>query len=1187
MSTPSGISGTEPPIRDQVFLSYSHKDEYWLEELQTMLKPLVKRRTLALWSDKRIQAGDEWRAEIHEALSLARVAILLVSKHFLASNFIQEDELPAMLAMRAAGLKILWVPVSSSMYDHTDLRHLQALHDASRPLDMLNQAERERALLSICEKIRDLLVEFPAGNAGQPLPAENPRPVLPEHKPKEAEPQAPRDAEGRHKTETNLLFGVLAVQMEYIDSSQFTEACASWAVNKSRPLADIVVERGWLSPEDREDIEKCVLRKLRKHQGSVAATLHASADSTLREAMRQSQVPEILESLDELCGHSETALHAPLASASMDWRSVFREGKLGQIWRGFDPALGREVALKVVRPDRAGQAPARGRLMQEARIAGRLEHPHIVPVYALGQRDDGDPYYVMRLVHGPTLADDIARHHQTRLQNRVDVIERRRLLQCLQSVCHAVAYAHSKGFLHLDLKPQNVVLGEFREVYLLDWGLAQPVPPKPDPDSSVADQPIPPSLRETISIDPNSRRLIGTPAYMSPEQAAGDPHQFETRTDVYGLGTILFEILTGQAPHRADDLEATLQAIQFYRPPSPRDILPSIPDSLNDLCLRALARNPADRFASAEDLGLAIERWLDDEPLVVYRSNIERYEQALLRNPEHLIFREGLARNLVTQGLVMHGLGRLSAAEFVLIRGIDVYKDLVEKRPESRYMAELGMAYVSLRHVYVQMGRADDADASDREAKVIYFKLKHREPEDGFHSLMSSMFEMAMFEAGQSVDDIDWDESQSAVREPNADDSADRTIADLNPVNRPPAARQAAALPVESRSESGKRESRPSPAQVPAQPAVLENQVSSKGAYFPPPTPQDTAFAVGNVIGGGGEGRIYSAFERLLRRNVALKEAHRPEQSDLVAREALIIADLEHPGINPVYTLAQWSDGRTYFTTRLILGGSDFRALIEDLHTEMRIAKTVTGWRGGVPNSRAARRRVQIKLRTAINILKELCSIVAYAHTRGVVHRDVKPQNVLVTRSGIPLLIDWGMAYIVAGSPAMERLGPKDELNQRVCGSPPYMSPEHFKVHAASPSIFAHLLNDPHTMDVFQLGATLYEILTGKPPYQGRTAEEYILQAKNGVVEPPETITTPIDPDLRAVCAKALSQSSADRYRTAGEIRDDLNRWLFGKPVSVRPGGLWNGLKRLVTLEPWKQAESQEPSNSDGARALR
>jgi tetratricopeptide (TPR) repeat protein len=232
-------------------------------------------------------------------------------------------------------------------------------------------------------------------------------------------------------------------------------------------------------------------------------------------------------------------------------------GGLGQVSLARDDKLGRQVALKEIRPDRPDSHTVRQRFLTEAEITGQLEHPGIVPIYALDQDEQGKPYYVMRFVQGRTLADAIAAYHA-----QPNPLAFNDLLTRFASVCQTVAYAHSKGVIHRDLKPANVMLGEYGETLVVDWGLAKrmrPYSPTPlaklereagedEPDSPVVD----PGLT-------TAGQVLGTPSYMSPEQARGEPERLDERCDVFGLGGILCAILTGQAVYLGDSEAEVLE----------------------------------------------------------------------------------------------------------------------------------------------------------------------------------------------------------------------------------------------------------------------------------------------------------------------------------------------------------------------------------------------------------------------------------------------------------------------------------------------------------------------------------------------------------------------------------------------------------------------------------------------------
>jgi hypothetical protein len=229
------------------------------------------------------------------------------------------------------------------------------------------------------------------------------------------------------------------------------------------------------------------------------------------------------------------------------FEAFLARGGMGDVWRGFDTLLARGVALKVLRERVFADGGARDRFEEEARYVSRLEHPSIVPVYDLGELPDGRPFFVMKLIHGQTLAELLA----ARATPAEDLA---RWVGVFEQVCAAVAFAHARDLIHRDLKPSNVMLGEFGEVLVMDWGIAKalaarpqpvPVPPTPVlPSPSVGGATTGPVGPETL---PGQAR--GTPAFMAPEQARGETSRVGKASDVFGLGGILCVILTGQPPY--------------------------------------------------------------------------------------------------------------------------------------------------------------------------------------------------------------------------------------------------------------------------------------------------------------------------------------------------------------------------------------------------------------------------------------------------------------------------------------------------------------------------------------------------------------------------------------------------------------------------------------------------------------
>jgi len=294
-------------------------------------------------------------------------------------------------------------------------------------------------------------------------------------------------------------------------------------------------------------------------------------------------------------------------------------GGMGVVYRAEDADIGRKVALKLIRRDQAGFEVAQERFRREATVTGRLEHPGIVPVYAMGQDEHGEPYYAMQLVRGEslrTVIDEFNKRDQGRLWR--DLTERnlrlRELLNGFVSVCQTVAFAHSKGVIHRDLKPANIQVGKYGETLVLDWGMAGFVKDKDDSPSRAVE-----SLPITVESNSGSTMqgvALGTPAYMSPEQANGHWDIVGPASDVFSLGATLYHMLAGQVPYSGREALTLARKAAFD---APRQHKPGVPKPLEAVCLKAMAKDPKDRYANAEALAADVRQWLGDEPVSAYR----------------------------------------------------------------------------------------------------------------------------------------------------------------------------------------------------------------------------------------------------------------------------------------------------------------------------------------------------------------------------------------------------------------------------------------------------------------------------------------------------------------------------------------------------------------------------------------
>ncbi|MFO0547839.1 MAG: bifunctional serine/threonine protein kinase/MFS transporter [Polyangiaceae bacterium] len=302
-----------------------------------------------------------------------------------------------------------------------------------------------------------------------------------------------------------------------------------------------------------------------------------------------------------------------------DDRGLLGVGGMGEVRLVRDRWMGRDVALKVIRDEALGHENVRARFLREIRVQGQLEHPGIVPVYDVGSTNDNEVFFTMRRIRGETLADILAKLAKGDAPT-TKRMSRRKLLAAFTAVCNVVHYAHSRGVVHRDLKPANVMLGDYGEVYVLDWGVAKVVGVE-EPDFDAFDD-----------VSTARGKIVGTIAYMAPEQARGE--EVDRRADVYALGSILFEILALEPLLVETSIRAALKAILagIDGHPSKRRPSANIPVELDRTCARATALDPAARFATARELSDAVEQFLDGDRDLERRREIGQVYMAAARS---------------------------------------------------------------------------------------------------------------------------------------------------------------------------------------------------------------------------------------------------------------------------------------------------------------------------------------------------------------------------------------------------------------------------------------------------------------------------------------------------------------------------------------------------------------------------
>jgi eukaryotic-like serine/threonine-protein kinase len=454
-----------------------------------------------------------------------------------------------------------------------------------------------------------------------------------------------------------LLFGLLAIRLRILTLANISHALVKWKASGTSSLKGILIEEGLLDQSAAALINSAAEHHIGPGKGDARRGLEAFVGSDALEALRgvldqtlnfprpaeqtivrhveapfhgvvpASNGPKARDPATEADGNVFDGFERTITFESASQGPGFQilrplaRGGLGEVFVARDAALNREVALKLIQKTQIDDPQGKGRFLLEAEITGGLEHPGIVPVYALGESADGRPFYAMRLVRGETLKERIRKFHEGGSIRRQS-LEFRQLLNHFERVCDVVAYAHSRGVLHRDLKPSNVMLGKFGETLVVDWGLAKPIERAGESTTTIDDEltlrPISGSSVQGTLIG----AALGTPQYMSPEQAMGQLNRIGPASDVYSLGATLYCILTGHPPlAEINDVGEILRRVALGDIPSARASKPEVPDTLESICKKAMSLQPEGRYPSAVSLAADIESWLADEPVQGFRES--------------------------------------------------------------------------------------------------------------------------------------------------------------------------------------------------------------------------------------------------------------------------------------------------------------------------------------------------------------------------------------------------------------------------------------------------------------------------------------------------------------------------------------------------------------------------------------
>ncbi|MBU1238683.1 protein kinase [Myxococcota bacterium] len=423
----------------------------------------------------------------------------------------------------------------------------------------------------------------------------------------------------------DVLYAVFAQRNGYITSQEFTNIFYSYVVDPSK------------------DIMSRLKQKLGKKKFDALKVMVASSmDQKTRMAMENKNFDQDTDQTNKTGGLTTIQVDFDPSAAQMGYesrytihpdRTITREedgrytiyqemarGGIGRILVANDEHMGREIAIKELLPNNYGNLDrnlseeetamishqveaVNSRFLREATVTGRLEHPNIVPVYEIGQRKDDTLYYTMRFVKGRTLADAI--------YEAKSVKERLALLPHFRDLCNAISYAHSKGVIHRDIKPENIMIGEFGETVVLDWGLAKVKGESEEAVNIYTQQ----NSQSSKTID---GRAMGTPSYMPPEQARGDISSIDELSDVYSLGAVLYELLTGFPPFEGNTAWETINMVLGYRVTPVAEVEEQAPFELAAITEKALEKEKRDRYHSSLELVQDIDRYMAGERISAY-----------------------------------------------------------------------------------------------------------------------------------------------------------------------------------------------------------------------------------------------------------------------------------------------------------------------------------------------------------------------------------------------------------------------------------------------------------------------------------------------------------------------------------------------------------------------------------------
>jgi serine/threonine protein kinase len=829
--------------------------------------------------------------------------------------------------------------------------------------------------------------------------------------------------------------------------------------------------------------------------------------------------------------------------------SELGRGAMGIVYKAWQQGAKRHVALKVIRDGFLAGPEHRRRFKIEAEAAAQFQHPNLIRIYEVDEHQ-GVMYFSMELGEGGSLDRKLAGKP----------LPVRKAAELARTLAEAVHYAHEKKIIHRDLKPGNIVLTADGRPLVTDFGLAKRL----DCDSA-------PTLTNAV---------MGTAAYMPPEQARGDAKNVGPPADVYSLGAILYELLSGQPPFQAANLEAILQLVVYQEPPPLTRKRQDVPAELEAICLKCMEKEPGSRYASAHALAEDLRRFLAGEsptvkPVtewdrqvrwarqagfeildvlggsrhfgIVYKARQIRLNRTIIlktvatrTSPNSLetarFRREGQTLAQLEHPNIVHvyDLGEHAGQAYMAteyVEGGTLAEKLLETPWPPRQAVSLVVTLARAVHYAHQRGVVHHALrpfnillTAEDIPKITNFGLDwllEVEPRDRDRSrptLHHITNYMAPEQTTTSSSEIGWAADIYALgailyelltgRAPITADDLPEFLRRVRMESAPPPSQWRADLPRSLdaiclnclRKNPSERYSSAEVLAEALQKFLTGDQQNTDEVELIP------GYTFEQELGRGGTGVVYKARQISLDRFVALKVFHAsvpPLALEHVKAANRAMARLQYPNLVQVYDCGE-RDGLLYVAEELVEGST--------------LEQKCTG--NPLPPSHAA------------ELVQTLALAIHFAHDRGIVHCNLKPHAVLVSSAGIPKIGSFEAAKLL-GQPDLE-----GKVTSVV--TPTYMAPE----QAAGDTEEI----GPST-DVYALGNILYQMLTGRPPFQGNHLGELLDQIRFHAPAPPQQLVPSVPDDLDTICLNCLQKRPRDRYSSPSHLAEELDRFLAGKPL--------------------------------------